>query len=124
MMKKLKNKKAFTLAELLIVIAIIAVLVAIAIPVFNAQLDKAEKGVLTANCRSALSEATVDYLDDGKLGVATGSGTTSTITYDGVDFTATVDTATHVVTVTGTKEIGGKNVTATATTTKPEPELT
>ena len=46
MMKKLKNKKAFTLAELLIVIAIIAVLVAIAIPVFNAQLDKAEKAFL------------------------------------------------------------------------------
>ena len=117
MMKKLKNKKAFTLAELLIVIAIIAVLVAIAIPVFNAQLDKAEKGVLTANCRSALSEATLDYLDNGTLD-------NDKITYDEVEFTATVDTATHVVTVTGEKTIGGKTVTATATTTTPEPELT
>ena len=33
------NKKGFTLAELLIVVAIIAVLVAIAIPVFTAQLE-------------------------------------------------------------------------------------
>lgn len=117
MIKKLKNKKAFTLAELLIVIAIIAVLVAIAIPVFNAQLDKAEKGVLTANCRSALSEATVDYLDNGTIDKAT-------ITYDGVGFNATVDTTTHVVTVKGSKEIGGKTVEAEATTTKPEPTLT
>lgn len=118
MMKKLKNKKAFTLAELLIVIAIIAVLVAIAIPVFNAQLDKAEKGVLTANCRSALSEATVDYLDNGTIDKIK-------ITYDGVDFNASVDPADkQVVKVEGTKEIGGKNVKAEASTAHPEPQLT
>ena len=35
-----RNKKGFTLAELLIVVAIVAVLVAIALPVFTAQLDK------------------------------------------------------------------------------------
>ena len=34
MLKKLQNKKGFTLMEMLIVVAIIAVLVAIAIPVF------------------------------------------------------------------------------------------
>ena len=35
MLKKLQSKKGFTLMEMLIVVAIIAVLVAIAIPVFN-----------------------------------------------------------------------------------------
>ena len=48
-----RNKKGFTLAELLIVVAIIAVLVAIAIPVFSAQLTKAEERVNEANQRTA-----------------------------------------------------------------------
>ncbi|MGO4946443.1 type IV pilin protein [Blautia sp. Sow4_E7] len=38
-----KSRKGFTLAELLIVVAIIAVLVAVAIPVFGSQLEKAGK---------------------------------------------------------------------------------
>ena len=43
MMNK-NNRKGFTLAELLIVVAIIAVLVAIAIPVFTSQLEKSRQG--------------------------------------------------------------------------------
>ena len=39
---KRTNKKGFTLAELLIVVAIIAVLVAIAIPVFTGATNRAE----------------------------------------------------------------------------------
>ncbi len=50
-MKKL-NKKGFTLAELLIVVAIIAVLTAIAVPLFVGALDKAEKATFEANQRS------------------------------------------------------------------------
>lgn len=40
-MKRIKT--GFTLMEMLIVIAIIAVLIAIAIPVFSSQLEKPEK---------------------------------------------------------------------------------
>ncbi|MEG2138602.1 MAG: prepilin-type N-terminal cleavage/methylation domain-containing protein, partial [Oscillospiraceae bacterium] len=62
MIQKIKSKKGFTLAELLIVIAIIGVLIAIAIPVFGSQLTKANTAVDDANKRSAQSMATVEYL--------------------------------------------------------------
>ena len=52
MKKTLHNKKGFTLAELLIVVAIIAVLVAIAIPIFTSQLEKSRDAVSVANLRS------------------------------------------------------------------------
>lgn len=50
------NKKGFTLAELLIVVAIIAVLVAIAIPIFSSQLEKAREATDAANIRSKYAE--------------------------------------------------------------------
>ena len=48
-----ENKKGFTLAELLIVVAIIAVLVAISIPIFSTQLEKSREATDAANIRSA-----------------------------------------------------------------------
>ena len=59
----MKNKKGFTLAELLIVVAIIAVLVAIAIPVFTTQLEKSREAADLANVRSAYGELVADYLN-------------------------------------------------------------
>ncbi len=60
-----KNNKGFTLAELLIVVAIIAVLVAIAIPVFTNQLEKSREATDLANVRSAYAEVMTQYLEDG-----------------------------------------------------------
>ena len=60
-MKK-NNKKGFTLAELLIVVAIIAVLVAVAIPVFTTQLEKSRDAVSISNIRAAYAEATTELL--------------------------------------------------------------
>ncbi|MBE5896680.1 MAG: type II secretion system protein [Lachnospiraceae bacterium] len=54
-MKKM-NKKGFTMAELLIVVAIIAVLVAIAIPIFTTQLEKSREATDAANIRAAYAE--------------------------------------------------------------------
>ena len=68
-----KNNKGFTLAELLIVVAIIAVLVAIAIPVFSAQLEKSRESTDMANIRSAYATLVADYLSN------TGAATSKTI---------------------------------------------
>lgn len=56
MLKKLQNKKGFTLMEMLIVVAIIAVLVAIAIPVFNGTLTKSKEAADVANVRATYAE--------------------------------------------------------------------
>ena len=55
-MKKLKNSKGFTLMEMLIVVAIIAVLIAIAIPTFTNQLEKAREATDLANLRAAYAQ--------------------------------------------------------------------
>lgn len=63
MLKRAKeNKKGFTLAELLIVVAIIAVLVAISIPIFTSQLEKAREATDLANLRAAYAECSTSVL--------------------------------------------------------------
>ncbi|MSS59608.1 pilin [Erysipelotrichaceae bacterium Oil+RF-744-GAM-WT-6] len=61
-----KNKNGFTLAELLIVVAIIGVLVAISIPIFNNQLRKARLATNQANARAAYAAAIAEYISLGE----------------------------------------------------------
>lgn len=62
-MKKLfKNKKGFTLMEMLIVVAIIVILVAVSMPVFTSQLEKSRKAADDANMRAAKAVAVAEYL--------------------------------------------------------------
>lgn len=78
--KRIRNEReGFTLAELLIVVAIIAVLVAIAIPVFSTQLEKSREATDAANIRAAYAEAMTAALqsDDG-TGTATSVEMTQT----------------------------------------------
>lgn len=53
----MKNRnRGFTLAELLIVVAIVGVLVAISVPIFNRHLESSREAVDLSNVRSAYSE--------------------------------------------------------------------
>ncbi|MGI6057501.1 MAG: type IV pilin protein [Bilifractor sp.] len=67
-----KDRKGFTLAELLIVVAIIAVLVAISIPIFSKQLEKSRDATSVANIRSAYAEAMNYALEYNGNGVTWG----------------------------------------------------
>lgn len=59
------SRKGFTLAELLIVVAIIAVLVAVAIPIFGSQLEKSREAADLANVRAAYAEV----LTEANMGI-------------------------------------------------------
>ena len=74
LMHKKLNKKGFTLAEMLIVVAIIAILVAIAIPIFMNSLARAEKAVEQANVRSVKAAAINYILDNWDTVGYTGTG--------------------------------------------------
>ena len=80
-MKK-KLHKGFTLAELLIVVAIIAVLVAISIPIFSKQLEKSRDATSVANLRSAYAEAMTAAIDYNGTEL---SGSPKRVTSDGVN---------------------------------------
>ena len=66
-MKKIKEKKGFTLAELLVVVAIVGILVAISIPVFTAQRMKAVIATNKANIRAAKAAATAEFYSNSDL---------------------------------------------------------
>lgn len=102
-----RNNRGFTLAELLIVVAIIAVLVAIAIPVFTQRLEQSRETTDLANLRSAYAAGTVaalageystqtgiEYKPDDPTGLVSSGGTTigrGTATRGGADSTGLPD---------------------------------
>lgn len=60
--EKICKREGFTLVEMLIVVAIIAILIMVSIPMFSANLEKARHAVDEANIRSAVGLASAMYL--------------------------------------------------------------
>lgn len=79
-MRKMKNKKGFTLMEMLIVVAIIAILIAIAIPTFASSLNKARVATDEANIRSGYASVMATVLTDDSIDVE-GNSTKTAATY-------------------------------------------
>jgi len=112
-MRKMKNKKGFTLMEMLIVVAIIAILIAIAIPTFASSLNKARVATDETNIRSGYAAVMTEILTDEAYNVegsTTGTApATFTLKKDG-----TVSTTGDAYTTQGKPsadvEIAGKSV--------------
>ena len=103
MKKMMKNRKGFTLMEMLIVVAIIDILVIIEIPTFNSALAKARAATDVANIRSGYAAALVEAMTNGindsgdtyylqKDGSVSKTTTTSDYTTQGESSKATADT--------------------------------
>lgn len=87
-MRKMTNKKGFTLMEMLIVVAIIAILVAIAIPTVTSALENSRESTDAANIRAAYAEImTMSMTGEQPTNMNNGS---YTITYTGGKYTATI----------------------------------
>ena len=67
-MRKLMSKKGFTLVELMIVIVIMGILVAVAIPVYGAVTKNAETKTCKSNMSSIKSMAATYQMTGGKDG--------------------------------------------------------
>ena len=61
------NKKGFTLIEMLVVIAIIAVLVSIIVPTVSNATTKAQAATDAANLRAIAASVAIDYMDNNVI---------------------------------------------------------
>lgn len=59
-----KFKKAFTITELVIVIAVIAILAAVLIPTFSTVISKANESAAMQECRNEWTEMSVEVLTE------------------------------------------------------------
>ena len=84
---KLRKSGGFTLVEMLIVVAIIAILIAISIPLVGSSLEKARDATDEANERAAKAAAVIKYLgvEDGNLTNPGATGNIGTFNYDAKD---------------------------------------
>lgn len=100
--EKIRNSHGFTLAELLVVVAIIGVLTAISIPIFTSQLERSRRAVDMANAGNVLSALKTGYMS-GDIEFTTDNGDT----YDHACVTVAVGISNMQVCASSTVKIMG-----------------
>ena len=89
-MKK-SNKKGFTIVELVIVIAVIAILAAVLIPTFSGLVEKANKNAALQEAKNALTLALADQKDASLDGAKITVDGKYSFSYNGSELTADAD---------------------------------
>lgn len=112
--KKNPLQKGFTLVELMVVIVIVGILTAVALPNFLSQTDKAKGTEAKTNLSATMKQAQAKYVEDGAnpnttiATMKTDYGTPS----DGTtkfNYTASYTAPVYTVTATGNSNDGGLN---------------
>jgi len=76
-MRKVRNQKGFTIMELMIVIVIIGILIAIAVPAYNSFRERAQKTACISNLR-VIKSAWGLWVADGGTPIAMDAGAMAT----------------------------------------------
>lgn len=83
--EKFQSKKGFTLIEMLIVVAIIAILIAVSIPLVNSALERSREATDAANERSFKAALLISYLSGEVEGTPADKFATKTLYYYDAD---------------------------------------
>ena len=107
MFKFMKSKKGFTLVELMIVVVIMAILVAVAVPIFSAVTKNAQKKTCAANIREIVSQISNHCM---------GGDDSGAVINETAVFSIAVDATTNEPVVTETTVAQGAKLTGTVVT--------
>ena len=91
MFKKMKEKKGFTLVELIVVLVILAILAALLIPALTGYIDRAKRKSIVAETRQAVMAAQTLVDEEYAKNNETGGSNSTNVTADQIKALAEVE---------------------------------